>query len=832
MRLEKLHSLGAAGGSCMRQRAYSRVGNSTVLLDPKVSPSLHGALPSTSVRKYSLSAVSFPRHWLSTPPLARSLPNPAGNRSIQSLNWLPIASFHGLACQENQDGVPSYSTLLQSCASPSALAYGMRLHHNIVRDALELHPFIQNLVLHMYCKCGALREARHLFTLHPERDLFSWDFFISACILHGSTEEALKLFERMQQEAILPDKVLFSSALSACSTTSNSLDSGQRLHACIRESPFISDIVLRTALVSLYSKCGAVDQAQQLFNESQEFDKISYNAMIETYVEHGHGEEAIYVFDRMQWQGLMPNISTFVSLLSVCTNAEKRTVGKAIHVKVLASRVDSDIHVATALISMYGRCGDLELAKLLFGISNDRDVVMWNALLAAYAQNGRTQDAFTVFEQMQQESFLSNKVTFISILQACSTEAMFFQGQQVHTCITCEGHDLDVTVGNSLVTMYGSCGKLGNAQDVFEKLPEKNIISWTAMITACAQHGHAEGACYFLYRMHQEGLSPNEVTLVSVISAHTNLPDPIACKQLHTWLIMEDFTCVGNAGNALISLYAKCGCVRDAQVLLSQLAEKDEVSWNALISGCSQTAYGEDALCIYEQMQLEGVLPNSASFASVLAACAEQADLLKGRQIHVQILNIELTLDDCVWNSMLNMYNKCGVMMEAYTMFNEMAFRNLVSWNSMITGFAQHGEGEHALHLLTKMVEDRVEPDSKTFMSVMAACIHSGLVDESLSVIIMVACIDRVATLDHLNCLIDAVGRLGRIAESWQLLAEMPFLPNRASYLGMLNSCRHHGDVMLGQTAMKCALELVPDDTTFPVLMSNLYGMVGAEEFY
>ncbi|MCO5605636.1 hypothetical protein L7F22_059819 [Adiantum nelumboides] len=778
-----------------------------------------------------VSAISFPRHWLSNPSLAsifqRPLPNPDSKRSNPSFTWPPIAHFYSLACG---DDVAFYSSLLRSCTNASAIPCGMHLHHQIVRGALELHPFIQNLLLHLYCKCGALKEAHHLFVLHPERDLFSWDFLISACILHGSTKEALQLFARMQQEAFLPDKVTFSSALTACSTASIRLEAGQRLHACILESPHISDIVLRTALLSLYSKCGAVDQAQRLFNESPDFDKISCNAMIETYVENGRGEEAIYVFERMQWRGLTPNASTFVSLLSLCTRSIMRTVGRVIHTKFLESMVDADIRTATALVSMYGRCGDFELAKLLFDTSNDRDLVVWNALLAAYAQNGRAQEALTVYEQMHQESFLPNKVTNISILQACSTEAMFSKGQQVHACITCEGYDVDVTVGNTLVTMYGNCGQVGNAQGVFENLPEKNVVSWTAMITACAQHGHAEGASYFLYRMLQDNLTPNEVTLVSAISAHTNVADPIQCKELHTWLMMEGLTCVGNSANALINLYAKCGCVTDAQVLFSQLVEKDEVSWNALISGCSQTAYGEDALRIYEQMQLEGLLPSSTAFASVLAACAEHADLLKGQQIHVQVLNIEANLDDTVWNSILNMYSKCGVMIKAYIMFNDMTSRNLVSWNSMITGCAQHGMGEHVWRLLIRMIEDRVEPDSTTFMSVMTACIHSGLVNEGLFMIKLIEGMDKVATLDHFNCLIDAAGRLGRIVESWQLLAEMPFLPNRASYLSLLNSCRHHINVKLGQVATLRALELVPDDTAFPVLMSNLYGMAGAEE--
>lgn len=664
-----------------------------------------------------------------------------------------------------------------------------------------------------------------------ERDVFSWDFVIRACIHHGSTRRALGLFHQMQHEAFLPDKVIYSSALSACSTDLDSFCLGQKLHARIVGSPFISDIVLRTALVSFYNKCGDVGHAQQLFHGSLELDEVSCNAMIEAYVEHGHGEEALYVSEKMQWQGLIANASTFVSLLSLCTDTITLTLGKAIHVKVLENRIESDVCMATALVSMYGRCGGLNLAKKLFATSGERDIVMWNALLAAYAQNGYAQDALLVYEQMQQEGFLPDRVTFVSVLQACSTEIMFIQGQQVHACIESWGGDLDLVVGNALVTMYSSYGKIEYAQSVFEKLPEKDVVSWTAMIAACAQHGHAKGAWQFLHGMQQEGILPNDVTLVSVISVYANLADPIECKHFHSWLVVNGYACVGDLGNALISMYAKSGCLRDAQDLFNQLAEKDAVSWRALISAYAQNAYGEHALQLYEQMQVEGLLADSAAFASILAACAERADLLKGQQMHVQILNVEVDLDDAVWNSVLNMYGKCGVIMKAYSMFSEMGSRNLIAWNSMIAGCAQHGAGKHAGHLLLKMLQAGVHPDSTTFTSLLTACSHSGLVDEGLCLVIRIQCLERIITLDHLNCLIDAVGRLGRVAEAWNLMVWMPFQPTRASHIGLVNASRHHVDIKLGQIATKQALELVPEDTALPVLMSNLYGMAAAEEF-
>ncbi|KAH7281718.1 hypothetical protein KP509_36G060100 [Ceratopteris richardii] len=708
----------------------------------------------------------------------------------------------------------------------------MYYHHLIVRNNFECHSFLQNLLVHFYCKCGALKEADFLFNRHFERDAFSWDFLMRAYVLYGFTEKAFGIFDRLQHEAFLPDKVLYSTTLSACTAADDSLNVGRALHARISGSVLMSDIVLRTSLLSLYRKYGAVDHAHKLFNESSHTDDISCNAMIETCVEYGHKEEAIHVYESMQWQGLMPNDSTFVSLLSVCVSSADLTLGKVIHVRAIEANVDSDVRTATALISMYGRCGDLEHSKLLFCISDDRDAVMWNALLAAYSQHGHAGTAVKVFKQMQQECFLPNRVTFVSLFQACSDTTMFTEGQRLHACITCKGDDLELVVGNTLITMYGTSGKLECAQGIFERLPEKNVVSWTAMVTACSQHGHVEGACHFLSGMHEEGIMPNEYTLVSVLSAFANLGDPSRCKHLHTWLVMGGFSFIGVIGNALITLYAKCEYVEDALVLFDELEQKDGVSWNALISGCAQAAYCKDALWLYEQMQLEGVIPESGAFASLFSACSESANLLRGQQIHVQVLNIELKLDDAVWNSIVNMYSRCGVIMKAYGMFNGIAKRNLASWNCMINGCAQHGVGERALHLLESMIDDGLEPDASTLTSVITACSHSGLADEGLSTIVMLQCLEKILTLDHLSCLIDAVGRMGRTAESWLLVVGMPFQPNHASHLGLLNACKHHTDVKVGRLATLYALELAPEDTASPVLMSNLYGLAGSEDFY
>lgn len=750
-------------------------------------------------------------------------PNPNSN-----FNWRRISWYHPLP---EQGDVATHASLLRSCASACALPHGMHIHHRIIRHGLQHNPFVQNLLLHMYCKCGALDEAQSLFAKHSERNVFSWDFLIRAYIHHGSKRKSLELFDQMQHEAVMPDKVIYCSALSACGADPDSFPTGRKMHARIMGSAFLSDIVLRTALVSWYNKCGDLDDAQHMFHGCFELDEVSCNAMIETYVQHGYGEEALRLHEQMQWEGLMENGSTFVSLLSMCVSRVDLPLGKRLHVRIIDSGVESDIRLATALIGMYGRCGGLEVAKKLFATLLEKDVVMWNAMIAVYAQNGHALDAFLLYGQMQQEGVLSNRVTFVSVIQACATEAAFVQGRQVHACIKSVDHDSDLVVGNALVSMYGNCGRIEYAQSVFEKMPEKDVVSWTAMIATCAQHGHVKGAWQILCQMQQEGVVPNEVTLVSVISAYACLADPSECKHLHAWLVANGYACVGDVGNALINLYAKSGSLEDAHDLFSQLPEKDMVSWNALISAYAQNGHGMDALQLFEHMQLEGVLANSVTFANVLTACAEQADLLKGQQMHAQILNGELELDDVLWNSILNMYGKCGVIKNAHSMFNDMAERKLISWNSMIAGCAQHGEGMYALRLLFRMHQEGVKPDRTTLISVLTACSHAGLVDEGQHCCsTMIQNHGSRTTLDHFNCMIDLLGRLGRLTEARYLIVDMPYQPTSVSYTSLLNACRQHVDMELGKFAAKHAFELVPEDTASPVLMSNIYGMSGAED--
>lgn len=703
---------------------------------------------------------------------------------LERLNW-----------PDFQTDLASYTSLLRLCGSRNSLYDGKHVHQHIVQTRHEQNPFLGNLLIEMYGNCGALEDAHAVFTKACQRNVFSWTFLVGAYTQNGFAKRALELLDQMQHESCMPDKVLFTGIVSACATKECFME-GKQVHARIVGSPFSSDVIMSTSMINMYGKCGQIRDAQRVFNAITEQDVVSWNAMIGAYVQHGHGKGALCLYKQMQWEGMLPNKSTFVSVLSVCFSQADLPEGKRMHVRII-------------------HCG------------MESDVVLWNAIIAAEVQNGLANNAFQFFYKMQLEGDVPNRVTFVSVLQACASEAALVHGKQMHACIRDVGYESDLVVGNALVSMYSKCGSLEDAQKVFDKIVDKDVVSWSAIIAAYTQNGQAMYVLQIFNQMQQERVVPNELTLLSIVSAYANLSALPECKKMHASLTMSDCTSCVSVGNALISMYGKCGNLEDAYRLFDLMAEKDTVPWNAIISAYAQNGHGKYALQILDQMLIEGVIPNKVTFINTLSVCADRVDLLRGKRVHTQIVSHRVEMDDILENAILNMYGKCGVMDDAYKIFNKMAQPNLISWNSTIAGCSQHGQGVCAIQLFKEMQQEGIMPDESTFISLLSACSHAGLVDEGHEFVRLINQeYGLLLTIDHFNCMIDLFGRSGLLAEAEDLVNNMPFQPTSVSWTSLLNVCQHQLDVKRGEHAAKHMFELVPEDTASSVVLSNIYAVV------
>lgn len=546
--------------------------------------------------------------------------------------------------------------------------------------------------------------------------------------------------------------------------------------------------------------------------------------MISAFAQHGHGEKALQFWTKMQLQGVNPTVATFLSALRACTDLKDFRQGEAIHACVIRNGYDSDVVLGTSLVNMYGACGALTEARSMFDNMNQHSLVSWNCLIAAYVQHGHAKKALDLFWQMEKEGVDPNRITLLGALRACASLSTLIEGQIIHACAVSGCLESDVAVGNSLVNMYGKCGALQDAFSVFVDLQDRDVVSWTALIVACAQQGHTVKALKLFHQMIQEGMKPDAVTFASTLSACANLADLAEGEVIYGLIISHGLESNVAVGNGLINMYGKCGALEKARSVFDRMHQRDIVTWNALIAAHAQQGQSEEALRIVKTiMEQEDVKVNEVTFINVLSACSTLAE---GRIIHACIFVTGHDSNSTVVTAVISMYGRFGALQDAHTMFDKMHQRTVVSWNAMITAYAQHGHGDDVFNLFQKMQWDGVKPDEVSFLGVLRACSHAGLVEEAKNCFdCMIKDHGIIPTVEHYATLIDILGRSGQLDEAQGLISNMP--SDAGMWATLLGACGMHHDVEKGIWAAEHAMDLEPQKVTPYVLLSNIYAKDG-----
>eukprot|EP01018_Ginkgo_biloba_P010381 Gb_31374 [translate_table: standard] len=541
--------------------------------------------------------------------------------------------------------------------------------------------------------------------------------------------------------------------------------------------------------------------------------------------------------------GILPreirvNSSTYSFLLQECVNMKALAQGKTIHAHMIKCGFELDTVLRNHLVNTYAKCQSVFDACQVFDNMSERDVVSWTTLIAGYAQNGYGEEALILFCNMCEAGITPNSFTYGSILTACASLGDLEQGKQVHAHVMKYGLDSDTCVGNALCTMFAKCESMEYALQVFDKMPEKNVISWTAMIARYVEIGDGEEAFKFYCLMRLAGVKPNHYTFTSVLSACGCLAVMEKGKQVHAHAVKTGFESVVSVENSLIDMYAKCGSIEHARQVFDRMHKRNLVSWNGMIAGYTQARYsykdfnffchGEEALKLLSKMQREGMKLDFFTFASVLTACASLAALEQGKQIHTHVIKTGLESDVSVASALVTMYAKVGSIEGAHTVFSQMTERNVVSWTAMITGYAQHGKAKDALQLFEEMKLAGVKANHITFIGVLFACSHVGLVHEGQRYYnSMIKDHGIMPSMDHYACMVDLFGRAGHLDEAVRIINKMAFEPGALVWRTLLGACRIHGNIDLAKHAAECLLELEPEDDATYVLLSNVYAAAG-----
>ncbi|KAI5075792.1 hypothetical protein GOP47_0009868 [Adiantum capillus-veneris] len=734
-----------------------------------------------------------------------------------------VCDFQRMQCEGFLPNEHIFASVLSACTDKAAILNGKRVHTQLMESESQFSVAVLNALVNMYSKCSFLTDARRLFDQVLDRNVVSWTSIISAYSQHGQGEDAFILYLQMHQEGVLPNRVTFSSMLDAC-VTPDSLIEGKRLHAYIVGCELQSELVLASGLVTMYGNCGSLKDAYEVFMCLNERNTILWTSMIWGCIKLEQPDRALQLYGRMLSEGGLPDAITYSSVLDGCASQEGLVIGKHVHAASVTSALPFDSAAMTSLLNMYGRNGIPEEARLIFDKMKTRTTLSWTYMIASYVQCGESKAAIQLFMQMQTDGLHPDKVTLWRVVEACRNEAAIHEGKWVHGIIIEDSLESDTALATALVSMYGKFENLGDAQYIFCSMKDRNTVSWTAMITGYI-HCDADKEALLLYdQMQQEGVIPNRVTAVCILSACANESHVTKGRRLHVYIANSDFFHDVVVTTALLSMYGKCDRLDDARRVFDEMNVRNVISWNAMLAAYTYCGCNDGVLELFDQMLFQGVIPNKVSFFSLLDACASQANLSRGNFIHSLAVKSGYDLDLDISNVILNMYGKCGKLKDAREVFKQMRLLDIVSWNTMICLWAQHGHSKTVFLSLEEMLVKGYLPDGITHSAVLYVCGHAGLISEGVHYFISFVKDHNVTpTADLWHCMIYMFARSGLMQMGQTFLEKLPVQPSSITWTSFCNASEGHSDIDRGEYIIKRIIELDEENASPYVMLSNMY---------
>ncbi|XP_042481374.1 pentatricopeptide repeat-containing protein At3g24000, mitochondrial [Macadamia integrifolia] len=432
-----------------------------------------------------------------------------------------------------------------------------------------------------------------------------------------------------------------------------------------------------------------------------------------------------------------------------------------------------------------------------------------------------------VLNLIDQGSMEPDHMLYNKLFKKCTLLGKLKEGRIVHTHFLNSKFKADLFIQNTILNMYAKCGSLDEARKTFDDMTIKDMVTWTALITGYAQNDRAQEALKLFPQMLGLGLKPNQFTFSSLLKACGAAPNDYSGKQIHSFCIKYGYELNVYVASSLLDMYARCGMMGNALVVFDGMVSKNEVSWNALIACHARKGQGEDAINLFWKMQREDFRPTHFTYSSLFSACSSIGALEPGKWVHAHMIKSGGKLIAFVGNTLLDMYAKAGSIEDARKVFGRLESRDVVSWNSMLTGCAQHGLGRETVSRFEEMLRIGVKPNEITFLCVLTGCSHGGLLNEGLYYFKLMKKYMVEPEVEHYVTIVDLLGRAGLLDQAEKFIRDMPIEPTAAVWGALLGACRMHRNMELGALAAERVFELDPHDSGPHVLLSNIYASAG-----
>ncbi|XP_023520702.1 pentatricopeptide repeat-containing protein At2g13600-like isoform X2 [Cucurbita pepo subsp. pepo] len=684
---------------------------------------------------------------------------------------------------------------MKACTFLGSTSIASKLHGQLISTGLCSSVFLQNHLLHMYSKCGLISEALRIFFDSEHRNVITWNTILNGLLDSGRVREAEKMFGEMPlRDAVSWTAMMsgyFRNGQAACSSVGY-LRIALQLHGLSVKYGIGNNEAIQNSVIDMYVKCGAIYAAEQVFLRIEKPSLFSWNSMI-------------YGYSKLHEMGRA--LDTFMKM-------------------------------------------------------PEHDSVSWNTIISAFSQHGLHTRSLSTFVEMWIHDCQPNSMTYASVLSACANIYDFQWGKHLHARIVRIEPFLDVLVGNGLVDMYAKCGLIEASKRVFNSLTERNVVTWTSLISGIAQFGSQEEVYDIFYRMREDCVIMDDFILATILGVCEGEENISIGEQLHGFAVKTGMDSSLPVGNATLTMYAKCGDVEKASLAFETMAardviswttmitsftrngnveraqdyfdrmpERNVVSWNSMLSAYFQNGFWEEGLKLYICMLRQEVRPDWVTFVTTISSCSELAISKLGTQIISQAVRVGLGSDVSVANSAITLYSRCGKIEDAHKVFDSIREKNLISWNSIMGGYAQNGQGRKVIELFQNMLMVGCKPDHITFVAILSGCSHSGLVKEAKHYFnSMTKDFGISATPEHFACMVDLFGRAGLLKSAMDLIDQMPFKPNVTIWGTLLSACRIHHDTEMAEVAMKNLLELNAEHSESYILLANVYSSSGKLE--
>ncbi|KAJ8617544.1 hypothetical protein MRB53_013730 [Persea americana] len=661
------------------------------------------------------------------------------------------------------------------------------------------------------------------------------------------------------------------SALQRCAAAP-SVREGTQIHALILHLGLSRDLYLSSQLLFFYCSCGLVDAARSIFDATPQsrLNLFFWNIMIRAYTDSGRYREAIEFFSYMVCSGFLPNRFTFPFVLKSCTSLRCLHFGRGVHGMMVVMGFQHDVFAASALLDFYSKCGCLGDARQLFDRVPQRSLVTWNAMILAYAQNGFWVEALRVLDGVGDEVEVSswnsliagcvnygdgglalemlgrmlgsgpfsvkpNLATFNTLLPVIPTISSLAWLKEFHGfvirwqgVIVMESVD-DERLKSTITAGYAHHGFMVYSARLFDGILLKTSHLWNSMISGFIDSRQTDEA-FRLFRKMAVQKNNSEFETFSKVSLTLLLPEcapsSLTGLEIHGHAYRRGLECDTSVNNALIAMYARRGDLELSNRVFERIPEKDVISWNTMVSCYARDHDYDRAFSLFSQMHSHDVKPDEFTFSSILNGCGHSVALQQGMGIHGYMIKSGYSEDYycVVQNALLDMYGKCGCVEEAEMVFDEMTYRDNVSWNTIISCCSINARASEAFLHFQEMQEHGWKPNHITFVALLSACGRAGLVGEVLH------CFQNMTSkhgvtpdLEHYGCIVDSLGRAGLLDEAYQLIESMPIVPDHCIWGALLSGCRIHGNVHLAEVAASHLVELEPQHSGYRVLLSNIY---------